>query len=173
MTHRTLVTTAGTRTTLKFNATEWRAVERAAASARLGWADWARDVLDLNKGTINAHATLRTAALDAVLNDPLGALLEARSNEEPPPALLACASTMDDLQLEEDQAAAQLDGAAVDLTAFTVQAGTDQFGRACLWIRNGLREGLHYAIPLQTTTAEQSRRLAGADWRTAEEGRAA
>ncbi|KQP21681.1 hypothetical protein ASF43_25570 [Pseudorhodoferax sp. Leaf267] len=86
--------------------------------------------------------------------------LRAEQLANPVPTLLSHASAMNDAQLDEDLAASKIDGDPVDFGAFEIVTGSDQFNRACIWIRSGLRDGMHYAVPLYTTIEEQAARAA-------------
>jgi hypothetical protein len=56
--------------------------------------------------------------------------------------------------LRYERAAAQVDGTPIDLVAFELLAGVDRNDQVTLWIRSGLRGGLHAAITLPLSPSE-------------------
>jgi predicted DNA-binding ribbon-helix-helix protein len=155
------------RATFHFDTATWAAVDQIAAAQGMRWSQWVHELLEQHPGAVNMRSVVRAAVVQELLDNSMFSLVAERAEQlaEPAPALLACAAVMDAEQLAEDLAASTPDGAPVDLVTHSVQTGTDPHGCACIWVRSHVEGGAHYAIPLQTTIAEQSARLAGSDWR--------
>lgn len=155
------------RASFRFDAETWAAIDQIAGAHGKRWTQWVRELLAEHPGAVNKRAVIRAAVVRALLDNSVFTITEERAEQlaKPIPALLVCASTLNDEQLAEDLASSTLDGDPVDLFTHSVQTGTDQFGRACIWIQSQLREGMHYAIPLELTVREQATRLANPDWR--------
>jgi len=81
--------------------------------------------------------------------------VEAAWSEETAVAtLLRGAGLFDDDQLREELRDAVVEGEPIDLVAFEVLAGLDRNNTPTIWVRSGLREGMHLAITLPFTAAE-------------------
>lgn len=78
--------------------------------------------------------------------------------------LLRMAVMLDDAELRDELDRAHLEGEAVDLVAFEVLSGLDQHNQPTIWIRSGLRAGMHYAITLPFTAAEVLERAEVQQW---------
>jgi hypothetical protein len=68
--------------------------------------------------------------------------------------ILNMAVALDDAQLDGELAGAKTKSGPIDLVAFDVLAGDDQHGQPTIWIRSGLRGGMHLAITLPFTSEE-------------------
>lgn len=150
----------GRRITLTFDTATWQAVELLASAAGQRWTNWVRDLLAGNPHAANMHAVVRAAAVDGLLTHQV---IQERADQltQPTAPMLTYASTLDDDQLREELAAGVVVGGPIDLGGFSVSVGADMHGRACTWITNGMRDGLHYALPLPITLAEIAARVEG------------
>lgn len=76
------------------------------------------------------------------------------------PRLLTLATVMNDAELQQEMGDGRVEGAPADFVGFEVLAGEDRNGQPTIWVRNGLRGGMHYAIPLPLSQEELMERTA-------------
>ena len=140
--------------------TTWTAIEQIAEAGNSTWQRWCEDTILRIGKTDNITRGVRSAVLEALLQ---ASVLSDRQElvNRPQPALLALNAMFGDADFNEDLSKAKLIDGTSDFVAFEVITGSDQFGRACLWIRNGLRDGTHIAIPLPFTPEQISNALEG------------
>lgn len=150
---RTLELSRERRTTLRFDRATWKAIELLAARAGTRWTQWARDVIEQNPRSGNMHATLRTVAMENLLEQQLLAERGEHAVAYLPP-LMRAAATLDDDQLREELRQSFVEFGPVELGGFNVHAGADGGNRACIWIENMVKGCPHYAIPLPFTLSE-------------------
>lgn len=138
---------SGTRTTLRFEAEVWEAIDHVATANGQSWSEWVNGVPARYEN--NRHADIRVALV--------GDLQKVRARQfqagdlftliEAP--LLRNASVMTDKEFSADLKgdATFVDGTgAMNFGGFTLRTGTRQ-GVQCVWIQNNLRDGSHVVIP--------------------------
>jgi len=145
MQQRMLPITGGKRTTMKLDAPTWAAVDLLSAQRGLTWQDWCRPIVEGTPPGENITATVRATAMDGLLS----ATVFARRDEQLT-AMQGHPLMRDSAMLNDGEFAAIMKSATVqgesDFTGFTVLFGHDEYGQDCVWVRNGLRGGLHFAF---------------------------
>ncbi|MFC5549520.1 ribbon-helix-helix domain-containing protein [Massilia aerilata] len=151
ITQRMLTSITGKRSSIKLDQPTWQAVDWLARERGLTWQDWCKQVLAEVTGIDNQTATLREAAMAGVLGAtimPDLAALQDRAEQlalQKNHALMRNAAPIDDALLKSTLKHGKVLGGA-DLGGFEVLFGFDEFGTDCIWIKNGLRNGKHFAI---------------------------
>lgn len=146
---RSLDTGRGNRTGIRLDVTTWEAVDWIAEQKGKKWSEWVRDLLQEQPDAINATALIRNAVADALL-------FEATAKERGPDlsAMQNNPLTRDSAALSDEQLDDILKGATVqgqsDFGGFVVMFGHDEHGQNCIWVKNGLRVGLHFAFIIPT-----------------------
>lgn len=151
---RTLPLEFGKRTTLKFDLATWRAIDLLAQRAGLRWTKWARNVVKKSPDEPNMHATIRAAAMDGLLADNIITGRAEQVGSGRGAVLLEGCTLLNDQQLADELAQAHVEGGPLEFVAFDLFAGLDQHNAPTIWVRNGLRDGMHAAITLAFTHAE-------------------
>lgn len=136
----------GNRTTLRFDAATWRAIDLVAADHGLLWHQWVNTVPAEHD---NRHTDVRSALVGALISDR-----EQFDRSRPTPVITAAplllnAVTMNDAQLKSELDAHLVDTRVYDFGGFALRVGSRN-GRPCLWIVNGLRAMRHLAVPIPT-----------------------
>jgi len=133
------------RTGLKLDGATWQAVDWLAAKRGVTWQDWCKSVVGATPAGDNITATVRAAAmnelLEATIFEGRGEWLET-INFHP---FMRNSAMLNDAQLEDILAGATVQGRE-NFGGFTVIFGHDEGGQDCVWVRNGLRDGLHFAF---------------------------
>jgi predicted DNA-binding ribbon-helix-helix protein len=149
---------SGKRAALSLDHVTWRAIEHLASTEGVSWQAWCADVLLRHPSAVNMTAVVRAAATESLLMQAIAEERRALLNRHQSP-LLALSATFNDEDFDADMAtAAHIDG-SVDYVGYSVITGADQFGRACLWLQNGLRGGPNAVIPLPFTPEQVQRAL--------------
>lgn len=147
---KTLTTTrgyldqSGKRTTLRFEPETWAAIDQIAASRGTTWSAW---VSGIPANHDNRHTDVRVAVVQA-LRKIKAVEFQAGELHIDAPALRD-AFTVTDAELRADLSSNDSfidDGSAMDFGGFLIRSGTRQ-GVLCLWIQNGLRDGVHLVVP--------------------------
>jgi hypothetical protein len=141
---RSYADSSGNRTTLRFDAATWRAIDLVAADHALLWHQWVNAVPAEHD---NRHTDVRSALVAALISGR-----EQFDRSKPAPVvtvapLLLNAVTMNDDQLKSDLGAHLVDERTYDFGGFALKVGSRN-GRPCLWIVNGLRNMRHLAVPI-------------------------
>ncbi|MBB3005809.1 hypothetical protein [Cupriavidus alkaliphilus] len=136
----------GKRLPIKLDAPTWQAIDWLAQSKAQNWQEWCRAVVGAADEGSNLTASIREAAMAALVRhtlfpDDRGEQLEAMERH----TLMRNSGMLNDKQLEEILSAATVEGWS-DFGGFAVGFGVDDTGQDCVWVRNGLREGLHMAF---------------------------
>lgn len=151
---RTLDLGEGRRTTVRFDAATWQAIELAAAREEMRWTKWVRQVMAAHPRAENMHAVIRAAAIESLLEESIvGGRAKQLASGSGSVLLEGCTMLPDD-QLQQELAAGRVEGEPLELVGFQLLAGLDQHGQPTIWVRNGLRDGMHAAITLPFTAAE-------------------
>lgn len=135
----------GKRRGVRLDNSTWHALDWLAAQRGAKWSDMARDWLGQSDDS-NVTRTIRQQTIDglmiaAIHGESRIAHTEAMDNHPH----MATSSTLNDSQLEEELAAGLVQG-NFDLVGFAVIFGHDQHGQPSTWIKNGLRDELHFVI---------------------------
>lgn len=143
---RMLPLAEGKRLPVKLDAPTWQAIDWLAQGKGKGWQEWCRAVVDGADESSNLTAAIREAAMASLLKETLfpddrGEQLEAMERH----TLMRNSGMLNDKQLEEILGTATVEGWS-DFGGFAVGFGVDDAGQDCVWVRNGLREGLHMAF---------------------------
>lgn len=142
---RSLDTGRGNRTGVRLDVTTWEAIDWLAEQQGRKWSDWVRELLQAQPDAINTTALIRNAVADALLFEALAKergpdLLEMQKNP-----LMRDSAALSDSQLDDILKGATVQGES-DFGGFVVMFGQDEYGQDCIWIKNGLRVGLHFAF---------------------------
>lgn len=148
---RTLELPDGKRTTIRFDSATWRAVELVAERQDKRWTQWVREQIAAHPGAQNMHAAIRSAAIDELMGESIVAERAASGRGS---VLLEGCTLLNDQQLADELAQAHVEGGPLEFVAFDLFAGLDQHNAPTIWVRNGLRDGMHAAITLAFTHAE-------------------
>jgi predicted DNA-binding ribbon-helix-helix protein len=141
---RSYTDATGCRTTLRFDAATWRAIDLIAADHGLIWHQWVNGLPSEHE---NRHTDVRSALVAALIapreqfeRQALAPILTAAP-------LLVNAVTMDDSQLQSDLDEQLADDRVYDFGGFALRVGS-RSGRPCLWVVNGMRGMRHVAVPI-------------------------
>lgn len=148
ITQRMLTITTGKRSSIKLDQPTWQAVDWLAGQRNQSWQEWCNSVLANVTGDENQTATLREAAMAGLLGATIFPDFQERAEQlalQDANVLMRNSGTMDDKQLKAILKDARVQGSS-DFGGFEVLFGFDELGTDCIWIKNGLRNGLHFAI---------------------------
>jgi predicted DNA-binding ribbon-helix-helix protein len=145
---RTLTTAPGKRAAIKLDDPTWQAVEWLARERGQTWQEWCKQVLVEVTGDENMTAALREAAMAGLLGATIFPDLQDRAEQlalQEGHSLMRNAAPVDDKLLKSTLKHGKVLGGS-DFGGFEVLFGFDEHGTDCIWIRNRLRDGLHFAI---------------------------
>lgn len=145
---RTLTTAPGKRAAIKLDDPTWQAVEWLACERGQTWQEWCKQVLVEVEGDENMTAALRKAAMAGLLGATIFPDLQDRAEQlalQEGHSLMRNAAPVDDKLLKSTLKHGKVLGGS-DFGGFEVLFGFDEHGTDCIWIRNRLRDGLHFAI---------------------------
>lgn len=145
---RTLTIMTGKRATIKLDEPTWQAVEWLARGRGQTWQEWCKHVLVNITGDENMTAAVREAAMAGLLGATIFPDLEDRAEQlalQNNHALMRNAAPIDDNTLKSTLKSASVQGGS-DFGGFEVLFGFDEHGTDCIWIKNRMRDGLHFAI---------------------------
>jgi predicted DNA-binding ribbon-helix-helix protein len=145
MTLKMVPTAGGKRAAIRLDNSTWQAVEWLANRDGATWQQWCAKVIAANPDSDNVTAAVRSAAMDGLLNatifDDRAEQLAAMA-EHP---LLKDSAAISDAQLDAILSTANIQGSS-DFSGFAVIFGQDEYGQDCVWIKNGLRNHLHFSF---------------------------
>jgi len=145
---RTLTTAPGKRAAIKLDDPTWQAVEWLARERGQTWQEWCKQVLVEVTGDENMTAALREAAMAGLLGATIFPDLQDRAEQlalQEGHSLMRNAAPIDDKLLKSTLKHGKVLGGS-DFGGFELLFGFDEHGTDCIWIRNRLRDGLHFAI---------------------------
>lgn len=145
---RTLTVTTGKRASIKLDQPTWQAVEWLARQRGQTWQDWCKQVLAEVTGDDNMTAAVREAAMADLLGATIFPDLQDRAEQlalQENHALMRNAAPIDDQLLKSTLKRAKVQGGS-DFGGFEVLFGFDEQGTDCIWIKNRIAGGLHFAI---------------------------
>ena len=145
---RTLTTAPGRRAAIKLDDPTWQAVEWLARERGQTWQEWCKQVLVEVTGDENMTAALREAAMAGLLGATIFPDLQDRAEQlalQEGHALMRNAAPVDDKLLKSALKHGKVLGGS-DFGGFEVLFGFDEHGTDCIWIRNRMRDRLHFAI---------------------------
>lgn len=151
ITQRMLTGIAGKRSSIKLDQPTWQAVDWLAGQRGQTWQEWCNGVLAEVTDDDNQTATLREAAMAGVLGAtimPDLAALQDRAEQlalQENHALMRNAAPVDDKLLKSTLKHGKVLG-STDFGGFEILFGFDEHGTDHIWIKNGLRNGQHFAI---------------------------
>lgn len=144
----------GKRHPIRLDDATWQAICWLAEQEGKTWQQWCAKVIDATPGGQNITAAVRAAAMDALVYETIvadrGESLAAMEHHP----LLKDSGTLNDRQLDDAMQGATVQGWS-DFGGFAVYFGHDEYGQDCVWIKNGLRTGLHFAFVLPATEEAQ------------------
>jgi predicted DNA-binding ribbon-helix-helix protein len=147
MTLRMVPVGQGKRQPIRLDKHTWTAVDLLAGRRGTTWQEWCAEVVGSTPDGENATAAVRAAAMNGLL---CASVLEDRGEQlaamEQHP-LMRNSASLSDRQLEDVMNGATVQGTA-DFGGFAISFGHDENGQDCIWVRNGLRNGLHFAFAL-------------------------
>ncbi|WP_143131090.1 hypothetical protein [Noviherbaspirillum humi] len=141
---------------MKLDEATWQAIDWLADQQSKTWQVWCADALAPASDAENMTAALREAAMCRLLEQTIfqdrAAQYAAMGNHP----LIRDSGMLDDAELGSILEKAHVQG-RLDFGGFEVVFGFDEHGQDCVWIRNGLRNGLHFAfiVPHGLTTSNE------------------
>jgi hypothetical protein len=145
------------RTTLKFDASTWAAIDLVAERKRIDWQDWARQAVAADPGANNKSRTIRAALTDELLGE-----IAEEPAEHPAPEILhpmlAGYHVVGEPEFFPELTAARI-VYAVDLGGFVLHAGfrSHDFGdQPALFIENKIRGGLSVVLTEPETNNQKT-----------------
>lgn len=149
-TQRMVPLEGGRRAGIKLDKAAWQAIDWLSAQEGKTWQQWCAKVIECIPEGINVTAAVRTAAMDALVFETIvgerGESLAAMADHP----LLKDSGTLNERQLDAVMKHAQVQGWS-DFGGFSIYFGHDEHGQDCVWIKNGLRNGLHFAFVLSSS----------------------
>lgn len=147
---RSLDTGMGTggRTTVRLDDATWAAVDLIAGRKGVKWREWARDLLKANPDAPNATAVIRNAAVNELMTTAFIDDGEERGFDlalQEAHALMKINAAVSNAQLDEMLKVATVQGRQ-DFGGFEIAFGHDNDGRDCVWVINGLKNGLNFVM---------------------------
>lgn len=136
----------GKRRGIRLDDATWCAIDWLAAKRDVKWPILAREWVAEGADDESLTRTIRNAAINAlmvetVFGEQRAEDMKAMSGH----TLMKNSGQLDDDQLREVLKNATVQGES-DFGGFVVLFGQDEFGQDCVWIKNGLRDGDHFAI---------------------------
>jgi predicted DNA-binding ribbon-helix-helix protein len=136
----------GRRTGIKLDRATWKAIEFVAAQLGTTWRKWCAEIIETTPTGRNVTAAIRSAAIECLLR---GTILDPDRGEHL--AAMERNSLMRDSCMHTDETLNEaLEKATVhgsgDEGGYGILFGVDEFGRDFVVIKNGLRDGLHFAL---------------------------
>ena len=124
---------------LRLDAATWQAVEILASRSGITWQDWCARVLQsAGNDSTNMTAVVRSAAMDGLLGESIVAE-RAEQFTGPQAVAMQMAGICNNSVFAEDIRAGAVQSSS-EFGGFTLRSGTDENGRVCFWIENGLKE---------------------------------
>jgi predicted DNA-binding ribbon-helix-helix protein len=148
ITQRTLTISSGKRASIKLDQPTWQAVEWLARERGQTWQEWCKQVLVEITGDENMTAAVREAAMAGLLTATIYPNFEDRAEQlalQDSHVLMRNAAPIDDNELKSTLKRGKVQGGS-DFGGFEVLFGFDEHGTDCIWIKNRLRDGLHFAL---------------------------
>jgi len=145
---RTLTTAPRKRAAIKLDDPTWQAVEWLARERGQTWQEWCKQVLVEVTGDENMTAALREAAMSGLLGATIFPNLHHRAEQlalQESHVLMRNSAPIDDKLFKSTLKHAKVHGGS-DFGGFEVLFGFDEHGIDCIWIKNRMRDGLHFAI---------------------------
>jgi hypothetical protein len=142
---------SGDRAGIKLDTASWTAIEWLAAQEGITWQQWCLAVIKKAPEGVNLTATVRSAAMDAILNATVFAD-RAEAFASPQALGFSMAGVCwrpEDFQYALDQATV-IEGRQ-DLGSVEIISGIDEFGRVCFYVRNKLEDcpSMTISVPLK------------------------
>ncbi len=146
----------GVRKGLRLDSATWTALDWMAKQQGVKWAELVRSKLAGIPDPDNMTATIREAVMDELLtrtifHDERAEGLAAMEQH----SLLKDSGMLNDEQLEDILSKATVQGES-DFGGFAIAFGQDEYGQECVWVINGLRDGLHFAFVVNDRKGGQS-----------------
>lgn len=138
---------AGKRTGLKLDRATWEAVDWLVARRGVSWQEWCRSIIESAPAGDNTTGTIRAAAMDELLSATVFAERDEQLELMTKHPLMRDSGVLNDEQFTDIMKTATVLG-STDFGGFSVGFGQDDASQDCIWIRNGLRDGLHFAFTL-------------------------
>jgi predicted DNA-binding ribbon-helix-helix protein len=142
---RMLALPSGKRVSMKLDEATWQAIDWLAEQRGKSWQDWSVLTLaNMDEGE-NMTAALREAAMSGLMEETIFADRAGQLEAMELHPLMRNSGMLNDQQLEEILSKARVAGHS-DFGGFSVFFGLDEYFQDCIWIKNELRDGLHFAF---------------------------
>lgn len=148
ITQRMLTGVTGKRSSIKLDQPTWQAIDWLAGQGNQSWQEWCNSILANVSGDENQTATLREAAMSSLIGATIFPDPQDRADQlslQESHALMRNSALLDESMLNSTLKEAKVQGRS-EFGGFEVIFGFDRHGADCIWIRNGLRDGLHFAV---------------------------
>jgi hypothetical protein len=145
---RTLTVATNKRASIKLDQPTWQAVEWLARERGQTWQEWCKQTLVEVSGEENMTAAVREAAMVGLLGATIFPDFQDRAEQlalQESNVLMRNSAPVDDTLLKSTLKRAKVQGGS-DFGGFEVLFGFDEHGTDCIWIKNRMRNGLHFAI---------------------------
>lgn len=151
---RSAAVTGTGRTSFKFDASTWAAIDMVAEQAGKTWVEWAADAIQARRHAKSKAAAVRAALADALMMEQFKAMTDERQAGEQPLDIEHPIVGSGYYRLDDKTLALELEGAEVSLRddafeGFTLIVGyrdKSYGGNAFICLENRLRGGLHLFI---------------------------
>lgn len=137
----------GKRLAVKLDESNWQAIDWLSSQHGITWQEWCVDAIQQTPGAENATGAIRDTAMAQILKENVFTDREAQLAAMEMHPLLKDSGTLDDGQLADILKKARVAGRS-NFGGFEVLFGLDEHAQDCVWIKNGLRDGLHFAFVL-------------------------
>jgi predicted DNA-binding ribbon-helix-helix protein len=144
-TQRMVPLVGGGRCGIKLDQATWQAIEWLAKRQGKSWQQWCANIIESTQEGENTTAAVRANAMSGLLT---ATVFEDRADQhaamEQHP-IMRNSGTLNDRQFDEATRTATIQGWS-DFGGFAIGFGHDEHGQDCVWVKNGLRNGLHFAF---------------------------
>ena len=138
---------SGKRMSIKLDEPTWKAIDWLSSQHHQSWQEWCATIVGARSTNENITASLREAAMAGMLQETVFADRAEQYALMDKHPLMRNSGTLDDDQFNGAIRKAKVAGEA-DFGGFSVLFGFDEHGQDSIWIKNGLREGMHFAFVL-------------------------
>lgn len=143
---RMITLSDGRRFGVRVDLPTWQAIEYLAGQSGKTYARWCAEIVEATPDESNATGAIRAAAMDALMQAVVfgperADQIASMENHE----LMTGSAAITDDQLAEYTSTGMVAGSC-DFGGFTVIYGTDENAQDCIWIKNGLRDHMHFAF---------------------------
>lgn len=152
-TQRMVPLEGGKRTGIKLDQATWQAIDWLAQQEGKAWQQWCASVIASTPESENITAAVRASAMNGLLAKTIFG--EDRAEEIAAMerhSLMRYSGILNDEQFEKEMRGATAQGWS-DFGGFAIGFGHDGHGQDCVWVKNGLRNGSHFAFVVPNLNA--------------------